>query len=108
MAPSSNSLESNASTVRLWQPNLRFRVPVVSEHVITRARACSTAACNQLNSNVCIHPLKGLGGTVYVGTGAAVFGYSPLWEAVGLVNDHKDFWIQVRVVPMFAVCGRRA
>ena len=40
--------------------------------------------------------MTGLGGTVYVGTGAGVFGYSPLVEAVGIVNDHKDYWIQAR------------
>jgi hypothetical protein len=39
----------------------------------------------------------GLGGTVYVGTGAGVFGYSPLVEAIGIANDHKDYWIQARV-----------
>lgn len=39
--------------------------------------------------------IAGLGGTVYVGTGAGVFGYSPLVEAIALVNDHKDYWIQV-------------
>lgn len=44
------------------------------------------------------HPITytGLGGTVYVGTGAGVFGYSPLVEAIAIVNPHKDYWIQVR------------
>jgi hypothetical protein len=37
----------------------------------------------------------GLGGTMFVGGGAAVLGYSPLVEAIGIVNEHADFWISV-------------
>lgn len=38
----------------------------------------------------------GLGGTTFVGAGAAVLGRSPMVEAIGIVNKHKDWWIQVR------------
>ena len=40
--------------------------------------------------------MQGLGGTVYLGAGAAVLGYSPQIEMVAIKNEHFDFWIMVR------------
>lgn len=40
---------------------------------------------------------QGLGGTVYLGAGAAVLGYSPQIEMVAIKNEHFDFWIMVRM-----------
>lgn len=42
-----------------------------------------------------IEAFYGLGGTMFIGAGAAVLGYSPLVEAIGLINEHADFWVQV-------------
>lgn len=38
----------------------------------------------------------GLGGTTYVGAGAAVLGYSAAIEFLALSNEIKTFWITVR------------
>lgn len=40
-----------------------------------------------------IEYFKGLGGTLYVGIGGAVLGYSSHTEIIALVNEHFDFWI---------------
>ncbi len=40
--------------------------------------------------------MQGLGGTVYLGAGAAVMGYSPHNEMIAWHNEHIDFWIMVR------------
>src|SRR6056297_2248048 len=41
-----------------------------------------------------IEVFKGYGGTLFVGTGALVVGYSPLAEAIAIVPPHKDYWVQ--------------
>jgi len=38
----------------------------------------------------------GIGGSIFVGLGAAVMGRSPLIELIAIVNLHVDFWIMVR------------
>lgn len=38
----------------------------------------------------------GVGGSIFVGLGAAVLGRSPLIELIPIVNLHADFWIMVR------------
>ena len=38
----------------------------------------------------------GVGGSIFVGLGAAVMGRSPLIELIPIVNLHADFWIMVR------------
>lgn len=39
----------------------------------------------------------GRGGSIFVGGGAALLGYSPLFHAVALHNEHAHWWISVRV-----------
>lgn len=41
---------------------------------------------------------------MFVGSGAAVLGYSPLVEAIGAINEHADFWIQVRESGWMKTC----
>jgi hypothetical protein len=43
-----------------------------------------------------IEVFYGVGGSVFVGLGAAVMGRSPLIEIIAIVNLHVDFWIMVR------------
>jgi hypothetical protein len=38
----------------------------------------------------------GIGGTTFVGAGAAVLGYSAAIEFIALGNEVKTFWITVR------------
>ena len=43
-----------------------------------------------------IEVFYGIGGSIFVGLGAAVMGRSPLIELIPIVNLHVDFWIMVR------------
>jgi hypothetical protein len=43
-----------------------------------------------------IEVFYGVGGSIFVGLGAAVMGRSPLLEFIPIVNLHVDFWIMVR------------
>jgi len=49
-----------------------------------------------------IHGLEyfsGRGGIVFLGVGAAVLGYSQLYEYIYLVNEHADYWISATCEP---------
>jgi hypothetical protein len=71
--------------------------PSIPLHFHLANKANVPTCTSPLHTHVRTHlVLTGLGGTLYVGTGAGVFGFSPLVEAIALVNPHKDYWIQVR------------
>lgn len=48
--------------------------------------------------------LQGLGGTCYLGAGAAVMGYSPLIEKIAIINEHFDYWYMVRPLSSSSRC----
>jgi hypothetical protein len=39
-----------------------------------------------------------LGGTLYLGAGGVVMGWSPHTEFIAIINEHIDFWFMVRTV----------
>lgn len=55
---------------------------------VTSLRGCH-------GDDVAVDFFGGVGGSVFVGAGSAVMGYSPSIEVIPVVNKHKDFYIQV-------------